>query len=88
MDTTRSEDGDERGFRDVLESLRDEVQAADVTATIHSDDSNMTPMLVVEFDRGADRADVVRRLFRAEGPVEVTGIYDHKVVVRGADRDE
>lgn len=70
----------------VLEGLREEVaQQPGVTATIHEDDSNMTPMLEVRFERGAERSGVLRSLFHAEGPVAVDGIYDRKVVVRGPD---
>ncbi len=84
MDSGQSE----RAVEAVLESLRDDVESENVEATIHEDDSNMTPMLVVEFGQGADRTTVLRTLYRAEGPVEVTGIYDHRAVVRGADWGE
>jgi hypothetical protein len=87
MDPDHS-DGDSADAAEVLASLRDDVASETVEATVYSDDTNMTPMLVVEFERGADRADVVRRLFHAEGPVEVTGIFDEKVVVRDADWGE
>ncbi len=71
-------------MRAALEDLRAGLAAADgVSATIHEDDSNMTPMLAVTFDRGAERSGVLRDLFHAEGPVAVDSIYDRKVVVRG-----
>jgi len=69
----------------VLEDLRDDVGTADgVTAEIHDDDSEMTPMLSVTFDATTDRAAVLRTLFHADGPVAVDSVHSHKVVVREA----
>jgi hypothetical protein len=66
-----------------LEQLRDEVERDGVSTDIYSDDSEMTPMLVVEFEGVGDRADVLRPLFEADGPVSVDSVHRHRAVVRG-----
>jgi hypothetical protein len=67
---------------DALQSLASTVEDEDVTTAIHDDDSAMTPMLVVDFGRMADRADVLRPLFDADGPVTVDSVHAHRAVVR------
>ena len=66
-----------------LQRLKESVDSENVTAEIHDDGSAMTPMLVVDFGRGGDRADVLRELFHADGPVSVDSVHSHRVVVRG-----
>jgi hypothetical protein len=77
---------DETTVEDALEALESAVESGEVSTEIYDDDSAMTPMLVVEFDRHTDRADVLRTLFHADGPVKVDSVHDHRAVVRGADR--
>ena len=79
-DTPRSDET--RAVADALETLKTTVQGGGVDATIHDDDSAMTPMLVVEFGPRADRAEVLRPLFHADGPVAVDSVHAHRAVVR------
>jgi hypothetical protein len=70
--------------KQTLQELGEDVSTADgVTAEIHDDDSKMTPMLSVTFGASADRTEVLRTLFHADGPVAVDGVHSHRVVVRG-----
>lgn len=66
------------------EALKSTVEGGGVGASIHDDGSGMTPMLVVEFDRTTDRAEVFRALFHADGPVAADSVHAHCVVVREA----
>jgi hypothetical protein len=79
-------DDDSPTVAEALEALNRTVETEGVEATIHDDGSEMTPMLVVEFDRTTKRVDVLRTLFHADGPVEVDAVHNHRAVVREADR--
>ena len=83
MTSAPSPDGS-TSVRDALESLAATVEQKNATAEIYDDGSQMTPMLVVEFGRTTERADVLRPLFQAEGPVAVDSVHPHRVVVREA----
>ena len=69
-----------------LESIRDSLLADydGVEATIYEDDTAMTPMLSITVDGGRRRADVLRDAFAFErdGPVRVTSVHRHRIVVR------
>jgi hypothetical protein len=75
------EDGD--AVVAALEQLAGEIRAEGVGAEVYSDESAMTPMLVVDFERYGERAEVLRRLFDADGPVRVDSVHRHRAVVRG-----
>jgi hypothetical protein len=68
-----------------LGSLRDRLTDYDgVDATIHDDDTAMTPMLSVAVEGGRTRAAVLREAyaFEREASVRVTAVHRHRIVVR------
>jgi hypothetical protein len=78
------EDSEEDGaVVTALEQLAGEIETEGVSAAVYSDESAMTPMLVVDFERYGERADILRRLFEADGPVSVDSVHRHRAVVRG-----
>jgi len=76
-----SEDGDAVAV--ALEQLAGEIGTEGVSAEVYSDESTMTPMLVVDFERYGERAEVLGRLFDADGTVRVDSVHRHRAVVRG-----
>lgn len=75
---------DNENVREALERLEATIEDEGVTTAIHDDDSKMTPMLVVHHREATDRAQVLRRLFHADGPVAVDSVHSHRIVVREA----
>ena len=69
-----------------VESVRDRLtnDYDTVEATIHEDDTEMTPMLTVSVDGGQTRAAVLRDIFDLERrqPITVSAVHRHRIVVR------
>jgi hypothetical protein len=69
-----------------VESVRDRLTSDydTVEATIHEDDTEMTPMLTLSVDGGRTRAEVLREAYalERETDIRISAVHRHRIVVR------